>query len=703
MKNHNGHRTLPIKLSAITLAIMSSMAYADGYGIASANRESLKQDGWDCKRCELKTGTQGTIGVGVASNDGEDSRFGNTTGTDEDGFVASVEADVSHLTESGYQTRFNADKLGYDNGSADLTTGRRGQYSINASYRGITRYDTNSAMSPFSRQNNQWLLPSQWQSAATTDQMSDLQTAAMPIELKIARDRFNLGADYNGSFYKANIDYQHEQREGYRTSSANLLSNSVQLAQRVDDSTDNVTSKFYLRGDSWLAGIDAGVSYYRNDEESLYWQSPFSPTFGAAYFGQNAVAPDNKAYRIAGNSQFSSDGQQVLMHVGFTRMTQDQAFLPATINGPSPVLPNDNLDGQVDILEMKLNYSGRLTQDLSLRASYDYRDRDNKTEFDSYPQVITDSFYSGDATPAEYDRTRQQAAVAAKYRFSRAIYLDVGYDYDYNTYSDLDRQTLRENSIYGKLNYRITSQWLVWLKASGSDRSGSEYMPVTTTASPSNPLLRKSYLADRERQQYGLYASYSAGSLGVTANLHWMQDDYNETLIGLTEVETQGYDLSANYAINDNISLNAFVNQDWRDSDQAGSSNFGTPNWFATAEEQSTLIGTGINYGNLMDNKLNLGLDYTYSDGQSDTQVTQGLQSPYGDYYSTKHNVNAFARYQVSEAVGLRFDWIYEQYQDTDWANQGLTLDAIPNVLSFGDLSHDYSSHYFGLTLSYQL
>ncbi|MGP1782754.1 MtrB/PioB family outer membrane beta-barrel protein, partial [Shewanella frigidimarina] len=45
----------------------------------------------------------------------------------------------------------------------------------------------------------------------------------------------------------------------------------------------------------------------------------------------------------------------------------------------------------------------------------------------------------------------------------------------------------------------------------------------------------------------------------------------------------------------------------------------------------------------------------------------------------------------------------FENYKDSDWLNQGLTVDSIPNVLTFGDLSHNYSAHYVGLTFSYQL
>ncbi|WP_281212610.1 MtrB/PioB family decaheme-associated outer membrane protein [Shewanella insulae] len=703
MNRQDGTQIRPWPLSLLALSIISSLASAQGYDLASANRSKVKMDAWQCKRCEVKDATRGEIGIGVAYNDGSDSRFGNTTGTDTDGAVASLEADLTHKKASGYQTQFKANRLGYDAGSASLTTGRKGQYEIAASYRGFARFDNNAALTPYRQAANSWQLPSQWQSAATTEQMNSLNESLMASELKITRDRYRLDTVYTGSFYEASLGYQHEKRQGNRRASANLLTNSTMLSERVEDKSDRIEGKLYFRGDQWLTGIDAELSHYKNDLSALHWQSAFSPTFGAAYSGQSAVAPDNKAYRVAAHSQFSAPGQQVLMHLGFSRMTQDQAYLQATINGPSPMLPASVLNGQVDQLEMKLKYLGRLTPELSLRAGYDYRDRDNKTEILSYPQIITDSYYGGDKPNQAYDRTRQQANLGAKYRFTRSLYLDLQYQYEHNNYNALDRDSLQTSDATAKLHYRLSAQWQAWLKAEFEDRGGSEYLGSSVSNRPNNPLLRRSYLADRERQRYGLYTSYNGEALSATLNLHLMQDDYTDTQIGLTQVDSQGYDLSANYALNEQINLSAFVNQDWRDSDQAGSNNFGSANWFATTEDKATLIGAGIDYDAQLENRLRLGINYSYSDGQSDTEISQGLHSPYGSYYATRHNLNAFADFNLSESLGLRLDWIFEQYQDADWANENLVPDSIPNVLTFGDLSHDYNAHYFGVTLSYQL
>ncbi len=697
---------LPTRLSLIAMAIGSlwSPVYADGYGLSHANRTTVKLDKWQCKRCNVSSDTKGTIGAGIAYNDGSDIRFGNTSGTDQDGTVGHLEANLLLKNESGYQTRIEADKLGYDNGSAQVSTGAPGQYEIVLGYRGIANYDTSSALTPYMIDGDKMNLPDNWTAGATTRQMTELSGSANPVALKTQRERFNLGADYTGSFYKAELDYQHEDRTGKRTFSGNLLTNSVMLAQPIDDSTDNLGAKIYFNGANWLAGVDAMLSHYNNDHDAINWQSPFTPTFGAAYRGQSASPADNRAYRIAANAQLGSNGHQVLMHTGFSRFSQDETFLPATINGPSPALPASSLDGQIDVIEMTLKYSGRITRELSVRASYDYKDRDNKTRVLNMPQVITDSYYAGTAANPEYDRTRQKASFAAKYRFTRNIYLDTGYGYDHNKYSDLDRETLQESGVYGRLSYRLSQAWSFGLKAEVKDRSGSEYRAVTTTSSVNNPLMRKSYLADREHQEYRLQANFNGSeALSASANLHTSQNDYTDTIIGLTDVKTSGYDISAQYLFNRDLSINAFFNQDWRDSEQAGSSNFGDVNWYANLDEQSTLVGAGMQYQNLMDSKLSLGLDYNYSDGQSDTELTQGLTSPFGDYFSTKHNINAFADYQFSENMAIRIDWIFEQYEDADWSNQGIALDAIPNVLTFGSLSHDYSAHYLGLTLSYQL
>lgn len=75
MNRLKGTHTRAWSLSLLTLSILSSLASAQGYDLASANRSSVKMDAWKCQRCEVKDATTGEIGVGVAYNDGGDSRL----------------------------------------------------------------------------------------------------------------------------------------------------------------------------------------------------------------------------------------------------------------------------------------------------------------------------------------------------------------------------------------------------------------------------------------------------------------------------------------------------------------------------------------------------------------------------------------------------------------------------------------------------
>lgn len=705
------HHSACFSVTLLAWAISSALtqAHAEGYELQKANRDSIKTAAWSCKQCQTKTGHIGEVSATLAYNDGEDSRFGNMTGTDKDGLVGAVGADMQYKTPTGYQTELVVDNLGYDASSAKLTTGRPGNYQINLGYRGLATYNHNQLKSPYVAEQDKMLLPDNWVTGGTTQSMPMLQSSLVNQDLSLQRDRFTLGGYYAGkisssSQYKASLSYQHEDRSGAKKTSANILTNSVILAQPIDDSNDQVDARVYFSGTGWQAGINSQMSQYKNDHQALQWQSAYTPTFGAAYTGQNAVDPDNKAYRVAAEASGGANGHNVLMHTGFSRMSQDEAFVPATINGPSPVLPTDSLEGQVDILEMILKYSGRITQDFSVQANYNYQDRDNKTDKLDFPQVITDSFHQGTAQNSLYDKQTKKFELKGKYRFTSSAYAEAGYIRDENDYTELDRQSVDEYGVFAKLSYRYSPSWSAWLKGEALERDGSEYDPVTTTQSPSNPWLRKSYLADRKRHKVTLHTDYQSDmGLSLGASLHSVDDDYHHTSVGLTQVSYLGYDMSAQYAFSNDLILNAFLNQDWRDSDQAGSNSFSTPDWYSTSEEKSTLIGAGIVYQNLFDNHLDIGLDYSYSDGQSDTDVTYGITSPYGDYYARKHNINAYAKYKFAESMSLRVDWLFEKYQDANWQNQGTTWDSIPNVLSFGDMNHDYNAHYLGLTLSYQM
>ncbi len=141
-----------MKLSLLTLTIACALqpAWAGGYSLQQANRAELKQDKWSCGQCKLPQESRGTLEAGVAYNDGDNAVFANSSGTDADGATGHIGGDVVFYGEQGYRTHIEADKLGYDTGSASLSTGRPGQFDIRLGYRALANFGPDNGMSPIS-------------------------------------------------------------------------------------------------------------------------------------------------------------------------------------------------------------------------------------------------------------------------------------------------------------------------------------------------------------------------------------------------------------------------------------------------------------------------------------------------------------------------------------------------------------------------
>ncbi len=352
---------------------------------------------------------------------------------------------------------------------------------------------------------------------------------------------------------------------------------------------------------------------------------------------------------------------------------------------------------------MNLKAVKRATRNLRISGSYDYYDRDNQTQIQEWPQISINNVSGRVAYNTPYDNTNHKAKLAMDYRIANGMKLDAGYDYRRDERSYQDREITDENSVWARFSLNSFEHWNMWIKGSYGKRDGSEYEASEWTSSESNKLLRKYNLADRKRTQVEARVTHSPiDTLTLDFGARYALDDYNNTVIGLTESKDLSYDASISYLLTDDLSLSAFYNHQTIDSDQAGSSNFSTVTWTGTVEDKVDVIGAGLAYDNLLEKKLRLGLDYTYSDSDSSTQVRQGITGDYGDYYAKVHNVNLYAQYQATEKMALRLDYKMEKYEDNDAGND-IAPDGIWNLVSFGDNSHDYTAHLIMLSVNYRL
>ncbi|QYJ92575.1 MtrB/PioB family decaheme-associated outer membrane protein [Shewanella spartinae] len=699
---------MKFKLNVVTLALIANagiaipgMALADGYGIQNANTEKVKFDNWDCKRCKIETGVTGTIGAGVGYNDSDDIRSANAFAAENE-FVGKVDADVSYISESGYRASIEAQNLGMENGRLDLESGKVGQHKLSLNYRQIATYKTDKAMSPYQGVGGDHLtLPDNWQTAGSSQDMSELYSSLNPLELSLKRKRAGIGFEYQGEeLWSTYVNYQREDKTGLKQASGSFFNQSMMLAEPVDYTTDTVEAGIKLKGDNWFTALAYSGSSFKNQYSQLTFDNAFNPTFGAQTQGTMALDPDNEAHTVSLMGQYTAGSTIMSGRVHYGQMSQDQALVTSGYGYQTPV---DALDAKVDMKGANLKVVSRINRTVRVNASYDYSDRDNKTNVEEWTQISINSTTGKVAYNTPYDFTTQRAKLGADFRLSRGMKLEAGYDFRRDERSYQDRETTDENTLWTKFHLSAFDNWDMWIKGSYGERDGSEYQASEWTSSESNSLLRKYNLADRQRTMVEARISHTPiDALTIDFGGRYALDDYNDTQIGLTESKDVSYDINASYLINDDMMVNAFYNRQNIDSEQAGSSNYSTPNWFGLVEDQVDVIGAGFSYNNLLEKKLRLGVDYTYSDSSSNTQVKQGLSGDYGDYSAKVHNVNVYGQYQATDNMALRLDYKMEKYKDNDPGNS-IAPDGIWNVVGFGYNSHDYNAHLIMLSMSYKL
>ncbi|EDP99303.1 MtrB/PioB family decaheme-associated outer membrane protein [Shewanella benthica] len=703
---------MKFKLNLVTLALLANAGFvstamaAGGYGIQDANTDKVKFDKWACKRCVVETGVNGTVGVGMGYNDSDDIRSANAFAA-EDEFAYKVDADLKYISESGYRATIEADNLGMENGRLDINAGKSGKYNLNLNYRQIATYKTDSAMTPYQGVGGDHLtLADNWQTAGSSQDMTQLYSSLNPMELSLKRKRTGLGFEYSfdaepgEKLWTTYLNYQREDKTGLKQASGSFYNQSMMLAEPVDHTTDTLEAGIKLKGDNWFTALSYSGSSFKNQYSQLTFDNAFNPTFGAQTQGSMALDPDNEAHTISLMGRVTADKTILSGRVHYGQMTQDQAFVSS---GYGYQMPAESLDGRVDMKGVNLKLVSRLNRSVRIKASYDYSDRDNKTNVEEWTQISIDPTTGQVAYNTPYDITTQRAKLSANYRITRGMRLEAGYDYRQDDRSYQDRETTNEHTLWSKFRLSQFENWDMWIKGSYGERDGSEYQASEWTSNESNDLLRKYNLADRKRTMVEARVTHSpTEALTIDFGTRYALDDYNDSQIGLTESTDLSYDVSASYLINDDMTLTAFYNRQNIESDQSGSTNFSTPNWFSVVEDQVDVIGAGWSYSNLMEKKLRLGVDYTYSNSDSNTQVTQGVSGDYGDYYAKSHNVNIYGQYQATEKMALRLDYKMEKYEDNDASNE-IAPDGIWNLVSFGSNSHDYTAHLIMLSINYRL
>ena len=690
---------LSVLLPALLLSIQCPLSEA-------AETESSKPS---CNQCMKYFGWRGVLDFGLGYVSDDSLRFGDYRGLEDEGFYAAVDGDLHYRDQQGRYFDLYARDLGYDNRQLDMRGGNQGRYELRFGWQETPKYRGFGTQTPFSGVGSDYLtLPTDWEHSVTTGGMTALDSSLAAAFLKTQRKTLDAGATVkfarNWSF---NVDFQQQKKDGTRSLGAGLyFNNSTLLPAAVDFTTNQFDMDLMWTGKRGQVQLGFIGSYFDNGKTSMTWANPFTSSPEHQAF-RAALEPDNEFYQFNLSGAFAATSRIHLSgRAAMGRLTQDDSFLPYTINPrySDLPLPRSSLDGKLDTSTINVSgkLSARLNNGLSFTARAKLDERDNKTPVDTYTQVTTDLFPTVNRHNRPYSYERQQYSADLRYRAHRVVRLSGGVLQD-----NLDRtlqavERSKETTFWGEVKVNPIASMQIRFKLDGSNRDVSDYNQPDDGSLPDHPLMRKYNQADRDRERARIDLDFAPTEhLGINLNYFKAQSDYLKSEVGLQESNDQNYSINLSYAAGKKINLYAFWSRDDIDAELINTSSTFANAWTGVTRDLITTMGLGLSAR--INENSSIGFDFVSAESKGNISIqTSNEEEPFDPLRTDLKNAKVHYDREVNEHWGYKIYAEYEKYSSRDWSIDGLGVDGISSVLTMGDQSPEYEVWYFRVQASYR-
>lgn len=694
------------------LGLLSTTAYP-GSNLTISARER----GWTCQRCPIEQGASGEIEVGALRVPTDSFKFGNYTGLDEDKTYVIGNAEAHYRGQNARYGKLEGSNLGLESRTVDVEGGHQGKFGLGLRYDELPHLVEDSAATPFlntGSSQDALALPDNWVPANSTRNMTTLPTSLHDVDIHTKRKTLQGGFSYLPSQHVELVGKVNRiKKEGtdaiggaigssFGSSRASILRGPIDYeTYQVDFSASYTRRRFQTQ-------VGYYGSFFDDQQNALSWMNPFVDASAANSQGRLALSPDNRF-----NQLYASLGYDILSHtrasayLAVGRMTQDENFLPYSTNTNLAVsaLPTNSLDGEVDTRLVDVKLSSRPLAKLRLSAQYKYNERDNNTDQNSYSYVVADTALSTSLrTNLPYGYQQNLWKLEAGYQLPWRTELSAGFDYDRFERPLQEVDETRDKTLWGRLQFRPLDRLDAWVKYAHSDRSASDYQVIPAIEPPQNPQMRLFYMAERDRDELSASISMLAlDDLNIDLTGYYAKDDYNDTSIGLIDVDDLSYTVDLSYTPLDNITAYLFYTYERIESRQRNSAFFTAPVWNEKSRDLFDTVGAGVKLEAIR-HKLDVGADYLYSRGRGkiDVQGTGGDTDSFPDLKTRLHGFSLYADYRLRPNMSVKAGYRYEKYDSSNWSLDDVGTNTIPSVLSLGSPSPYYTQNLYSLSLRYQ-
>ncbi len=705
-----------------------------------------------------QTDYRGTLEVGLGYSSADNFMAGQYNGLQEQGGTLLGNLDWRRFAGAESYWQASLSDLGLDTREGELRWGIPGKLRLTMGFDHQQQVRNNSGATPF-RGETVLTLPADWVSGLTTDSWTALPASLQRFDRELERNNYHLALESQlNASWKLGSSLRYSTRKGTGDLGGAIYidaasGDAVLLPAPIDHRTLEADASLGYSGERLHLQGSLAWSNFDNRDDALRWQNPFG-SFGPrvrypAGTGALALAPDNNqaSARLSGHYLFTP---RLRLHFdgSYAVAEQDQALLPYSANPVLAVLqplPRDSFDGEVATTHSRARLQWQPRPKLDVQLSYRLRDRDYSAPRDGYRYIPGDG---GDQSRPEltvynrsHDLRSQTLELEAGYRLPLRGKLSAGYAWE----EIQRRNAATDNTVEDRysLEYRVQPWQALSAKlgATWADRAADTYQwdqswyalldSALINATPDNqrysnhPLLSQYYLANREQQQVKLDLNYLPDPRwSLNLNLLWREDDFDKSVLGVTETRLQSLQIAASYLPQTSLQFNLHAGVDRYEADQGSRAFRGgqeknafaiqaplpqasdpARNWFLANRDDSLVLGGQLQWQPR--EQLEFELDYRFVDTRArqdfSTVAAADLAPANLPTVDTHlHQFDASGLWHWREAVSLRLQYRYYRYQSDDWAWQGVAANTIDKVLTFGQRNPNETAHYVGLSVLYR-
>jgi MtrB/PioB family decaheme-associated outer membrane protein len=613
-----------------------------------------------------------SLGVGLTPNDGR--RFGEYNGITRDGAYGLIDFNlVRRDDETGTWTQVFGRDVALDNRQLRFEQSKQGDWGYSIGYTRIPRYE-----------------PYQITTGVTGIGTPNVTVPAAPsapgtAELSTRRQRLDLGAE---KFFAGNWDVQlsfrNEEKDGTRIFGRGSTVPAMEFTpEPINSVTRLMEAKLnYNTSALQLSGGYYG-SFYNNQSNGL---NIIGGNPGLASFTPIALPPDNQAHQLylAGGYNFAQSTRGNFK-LAYTKATQTDAYV-SPVTPPPTAAAGDNLMGRVDTTLVQAGIVSSPMPKLTLRGDLRYEDRDDKTPVRIFLST-PGSTSNGENEPRSIRTTTAKAEASYALPDGYRVTGGLGWEQKWRNVSDIRvvsaRDTTDEISYRLELRRMMTETFTGALAYVHSDRNGSPWITTLQNGGAlGSNLIAPITLADRKRDKLRFTANWNpTDPLTLTFFVEAARDDYSHrdgSDIGPEKGSATNFSVDAAYAVNDRWQLTGWYTKFDTQAEQstcAGASSSGVcpaagtqPVWRATIKNLSDNFGLGVR-GKPIE-QVQLGADLSYSNIKDQFGQTALIGNPIQslpDVNTKLTRLNAYGKYSLGKASGIRVDYIYDRYQTDDW------------------------------------